>query len=282
MNPLKISIITPSFNQASYLEQTILSIINQGYENLEYIIIDGGSTDNSVEIIKKYSDKLTYWISEKDRGQTDAINKGFRMATGEVVGWINSDDILLPESLKKIANTFLSNPKANIVTGWTVRIDADNKIIFNHYFPRQIGWLARKGVFPFSQQSWFWKREMFEYIGYLDESCHACMDVEFMMRQIMSKPKIIHIPEILSGFRQHELTKTAQDGDIWVQDRAKLKKKYRILNYRQPQRFAWSVYGIIKILNGNYLKQYLFKKKWGGRVLGDFLDSKGLHYVEQM
>lgn len=269
---MKISIITPSYNQGKYLEQTILSILNQGYADLEYIVIDGGSSDNSVEIIKKYADRLAYWISEKDSGQTEAINKGFKKATGEIVGWINSDDILLPKSLERISAAFKKRTHPDVIFGWTLRISEDNKILFNHFLPKPSLWLAKRGVFYFGQQSWFWKREMFDYLGYLDERCHACMDIEFIMRQFIAKAKMDQVPQILAGFRQHELTKTSQNGDIWTVDRARLKKKYKILNYRTPKKFAKIVYGLTKLINGNYLRQYYFTKKWQGKTLQDFIN----------
>ncbi len=268
---MKISIITPSYNQGKYLEQTILSILNQDYEDLEYIIIDGGSSDNSVEIIKRYANRLAYWISEKDSGQTEAINKGFKKATGKVVGWINSDDILMPDALKKIRVAFERRTSPDVIFGWTLRISEDNKILFNHFLPKPYLWLAKKGVFYFGQQSWFWKREMFDYLGFLDESCHACMDIEFIMRQFIAKAKMEQVPHILAGFRQHELTKTSQNGDIWTVDRARLKKKYKILNYRTPRKYAKIVYGIIKLVNGNYFRQFYFKYKWQGEQLNAYL-----------
>src|SRR5687768_13083798 len=106
MNSPKISIITPSYNQGRFIEETILSVINQNYPNLEYIIIDGGSTDNTVEIIRKYEQHLAYWVSEKDGGQSEAINKGFKKATGDIVCWINSDDFFMPGALSKVADCF--------------------------------------------------------------------------------------------------------------------------------------------------------------------------------
>src|SRR5687768_8040118 len=105
-----ITVVTPSYNQGGYLEETIRSVLRQGYPRLEYIIIDGGSSDNSVEIIQKYSNQLAYWVSEKDQGQANAINKGFARATGEIMGWVNSDDLLLPGALHRIGLAYQQNP----------------------------------------------------------------------------------------------------------------------------------------------------------------------------
>src|SRR5450759_2806690 len=120
---MKISVITPSYNQGQFLEETILSVINQNYPNLEYFIIDGGSTDNSIEIIKKYEKHLTYWVSEKDNGQAHAINKGFKKATGDIVCWINSDDLLIQGAINTISNYFSRNPDVQFINGYTLRID---------------------------------------------------------------------------------------------------------------------------------------------------------------
>ena len=110
----KISIITPSFNQSRFLEESILSVLNQNYSNLEYLLIDGFSTDRSIEIIKKYQEKIKFWVSEKDNGQSQAINKGFKKATGEIIAWLNSDDILLPNTLHAVEDFFLKNPTVDL------------------------------------------------------------------------------------------------------------------------------------------------------------------------
>jgi len=142
MNLPKISIVTPSFNQGQYIEETILSIVNQNYPNLEYIIIDGGSTDNTVEIIKKYEKHLAYWVSEKDKGQSEAINKGFRKATGDIVCWINSDDFFMPGSLLKVGERFAKDNSLDLLNGHCLLIDEHSNILSNHFILKQKKWYA--------------------------------------------------------------------------------------------------------------------------------------------
>ena len=132
----RISIVTPSYNQAEFLEKTILSILNQNYPNLEYIIIDGVSTDGSVEIIKKYERYLAYWISERDNGQADAINKGFKIATGDFIAWQNSDDVYLPGSFFKVIEKFEKYPNPDIVFGNVYLINESDEILKDMRFVR--------------------------------------------------------------------------------------------------------------------------------------------------
>jgi len=141
----KISIVTPSYNQAEFLERTILSVLNQNYPNLEYIIIDGGSTDGSVEIIKKYEKYLSYWVSEKDRGQAHALNKGFEKATGDLVGWQNSDDIYLPGAFRKVAEVYRNNPNYDVYFGNIYFIDEEDNIIRDLKFSPLRQELIKKG-----------------------------------------------------------------------------------------------------------------------------------------
>src|ERR1700733_11361468 len=158
MEKLKISVITPSYNQGQFIEETILSVLNQDYDNTEYIVIDGGSTDNTVEIIKKHENKLAYWVSEKDNGQSHAINKGFKLATGDIICWINSDDILIQGALKRVSQYFSDNPDKLIVNGYTMRIDSTSNILFTHFVMEPRYWFAKHGVYYINQPSMFFKR----------------------------------------------------------------------------------------------------------------------------
>jgi glycosyltransferase involved in cell wall biosynthesis len=205
---IKISIITPSFNQVEYLERTILSVLNQNYPNLEYIIIDGGSTDGSVEIIKKYSDRLAYWISEPDRGQSHALNKGFQKATGQIVGWLNSDDMYCPGTLQSVAELFKKNTDYDAVYGGIYVVDNADKVI-DAYWPAPCE--PRYAYFvalDVHQQALFWKRELFDRIGMIDNDLQFIMDRDFILR-LLRFGKVGRIKEYLGMFRKHDLAKTS-------------------------------------------------------------------------
>jgi glycosyltransferase involved in cell wall biosynthesis len=177
-----ITIITPSFNQGQYLEETILSVINQEYPNLQYIVIDGASTDNSVDIIKKYADKIDYWISEKDKCHAEALNKGFRVATGDIINWINSDDQLTPGALMKVAQRFAENPGAMMIHG---RIEYFGEIPHNFYSSN----LSLKDIetkyaahICMPQPATFYKKKLLDEQGLLDETLLFSMDTDLFIR----------------------------------------------------------------------------------------------------
>ena len=204
----KISIITPSFNQGQYLEETILSVLNQDYPALEFFIIDGGSTDGSVEIIKKYAHRLTYWESKPDRGQSHAINKGFRMASGEIVAWLNSDDLLAPGALKVVAQAWQKNPRLGLISGQTEIIDQAGKPTGNVFGsePNVINSLLSSEN-PVSQPSTFFSTSALKEVGFLDETLHMSMDWDLWLR-IGARYPTLFIPKMLSKSRNWEMTKT--------------------------------------------------------------------------
>ena len=204
-NP-RISIITPSYNQAEFLERTILSVLNQNYPNLEYIIMDGGSTDGSVEIIKKYEKYLSYWVSEKDHGQADAINKGFQKATGDLVAWQNSDDIYLPNAFLNLANTYKKKPDYDIYFGNVYLIDENDKIIREMRFhPFSVNHLIYYD-WNLTSQATFWKRKIFDEVGYLKDY-NVCFDWEWFIRLGKKRYKFFFIHEFMGAYRIHGQSK---------------------------------------------------------------------------
>lgn len=202
-----VSIVTPSYNQGQFLEETILSVLRQDYPNIEYIIIDGGSTDGSVDIIRKYEDRLAYWVSEKDRGQTHAINKGFARATGSVLGWLCSDDVLEP-SMVSISMHFLSRyPSIGMTYGDRVRIDKKGTIYSMQRFPAFRPYYLHWG-FSIPQETVLFRREVFKAVGGLDESLHMAMDFDLWCK-ISKVSSIRHIPTFLGRFRAHVTNKSS-------------------------------------------------------------------------
>jgi glycosyltransferase involved in cell wall biosynthesis len=209
----KISIITPSFNQSRYLEDTIKSILNQNYPNLEYIIIDGGSSDGSLDIIKKYSDSISYWVSEKDRGQSDAINKGFARATGEIVAWLNSDDMYVEGALYHVAEIYKKYPNADLIIGNGYRLN-DETGQLTRFCPRHVAFHLQAFAFGLDyvqQPSSFFSNRMLKKIGLLDMDLHYSMDWDLMYR-IGSAGHVVVTDKPLSYSREYADTKTSTGG----------------------------------------------------------------------
>ena len=196
-----VSIITPSYNQAKYLEQTITSVLDQTYPSIEYIVVDGKSKDGSVDIIKKYADKLAYWVSEKDKGQADAINKGFSRATGEIIAWLNSDDYYLPETVQAAVKIFEENPDVVLVYGNMLAVD-ENSVTFNTMKYRQ---LTLKDLLCFNiigQPAVFMRRSALQQTNGLDATFHFLLD-HLLWIQIAKQGKILHVNQTWAAARYH-------------------------------------------------------------------------------
>jgi len=203
---MKISVVTPSFNQGDYLERTILSVVSQNYPDIEYLIMDGGSTDQSVDIIKKHQRNIDHWVSEKDGGQTDAVNKGFALATGEILGWLNSDDIYYPQTLTTVANYFGSHPECDVIYGMADYIDAHDKVI-SEYPTRRWNYRELKSWCFICQPSVFIRKTVFEKHGPLDATLNFCMDYEYWLRCGEEK-SFVYLREKLAASRLYSENKT--------------------------------------------------------------------------
>ena len=203
-----VSLVTPSFNQGAYLEATITSVLEQEYPNIEYMVIDGGSTDDSVGILQRYSDRLAYWVSAPDDGQADAINLGYRRATGKYVSWINSDDLLPAESVVAAVDFLESNPDVGMVYGNVEHIGADGgSIRMVEPPPFDYQRILTTGINYVQQSGSLMRRELFEQIGELDVRLQFAMDLDYWMR-LGQVTAIAHIPVTLAQFRVHDSSKS--------------------------------------------------------------------------
>ncbi|SFD13472.1 glycosyltransferase family 2 protein [Spirosoma endophyticum] len=220
LNLPKVSIITPSFNQGQFIEATIQSVLNQTYPNIEYIVVDGGSTDQTMSVVNYYKSQIDIVIHEKDKGQSDAINKGFKLATGELVGWLNSDDVLYPDCVAEIVKLYQEKPDGSIyyiplqnginatgkVHNLATRKIPDKKYLLNEDF-------------SIIQPSSFYTRKHVIEVGFLDAKIHYCMDLDLWLRLLNLAPiyySAVGVP--LSGFRNWELSKTTTGADKFLKE----------------------------------------------------------------
>lgn len=205
----KISIITPSYQQAQFLEECIRSVILQNYPNLEYIIIDGESTDNSVDIIKRYEQFIKYWVSEPDKGQAHAINKGFRLATGQIIGWLNSDDLYAPCAFLKAVDVFSKHNEIDFIFSHCIRINEKDLIVSmkESKDPTIFNVLNYPNFIP--QPTVFFRDTIFKETGYLNEKYFLAMDIDYW-RRISKNHKMLLVNDVFAYFRLHENSKTSR------------------------------------------------------------------------
>ncbi len=210
-----VSIVTPSFNQARFLEATIQSVLSQDYPHLEYIIVDGGSRDGSLEIIKKHADRLAWWVSEPDRGQTDAINKGFARARGEILAWLNSDDTYQPGAVSAAVRFLQEHPQVGLVYGDAHYIDEAGRVIGKFHAAQTDLRRLRRGYVHIPQQAAFFRAELWRAVGPLDASFYFAMDYDLWVR-IARRAQVRYVPQTWANFRIHASGKTlAADERCW-------------------------------------------------------------------
>lgn len=245
-----ISIVTPSFNQAPFLEKTILSVLNQSYSKIEYIVMDGGSDDGSRQIIEKYNDRIAFWQSEKDAGQTNAINNGFSHAHGQIYAWINSDDTYEPETFARVARYFQTHPEVGLVYGDCNFIDQNDRLI-GKFNARQTDYRRlRRGYVHIPQQAAFWRADLWKRLGPLDESIYFAMDYDLWLRIAKVAP-IRYEPQLWANFRLHGGAKTITEDDRCWPDMLKI-------HYR----------------NGGSVLSFIVAKYWLRKFVAPFLRKK--------
>lgn len=270
---MRISVVTPSYNQGQFLRRTIESVIKQNYNDLEHLVFDGGSADNTVEVLRQYSNHVQ-WVSEKDGGQAHAINKGLRMATGDIIGWLNSDDIYYPGAIEKVTAVFDANPDVDIVYGQADHVDVNDRP-FECYPTAEWDFDELKESCFICQPALFFRRRLIEHHGLLNESLHYCMDYEFWLRLGMGGVRFLYLPEKLAGSRLYPNNKTLgarikvhheindmmkslfdEVPDRWLFNYAHAVAESKHMDSKRPRRF------VLRLL---WLSFYA-AMKWNGRV----------------
>ncbi|MEK6282004.1 MAG: glycosyltransferase family 2 protein [Acidobacteriota bacterium] len=227
---MRVSVVTPSYNQSQFIERTILSVLNQGYEDIEYIVMDGGSTDGTVEILRKYSDRII-WKSERDRGQSDAINQGLKMATGDILAYLNSDDTYEPNAISRVVEFFQKHPEKKWVYGKCRIInEPDQEIrkpitLYKNLLSKNYNYRKLLTENFISQPATFWKRELLSEFGYFNENEHLCMDYEYWLRIGQTHPAGV-INEYLANFRYYANSKSGSTVKKMFQDKLRLARQY--------------------------------------------------------
>ncbi|HEY2584810.1 MAG TPA: glycosyltransferase family 2 protein [Tepidisphaeraceae bacterium] len=204
----KISIVTPSYNQAPFIGWTVRSVLLQRYPNLEYIVMDGGSTDGTQAVLEPYRERFAHYQSERDKGQADAIHNGFARSTGDIMAYLNSDDMLAPGALHWVAQFFADHPEVDAVYSHRCTVDEDNKVIYYWILPRHSDWyMTRWDLIP--QETCFWRRRLFERSGNIDPGYRFAMDYDLFVR-FMRDGKMVRANRFLGAFRKHSEAKTSQ------------------------------------------------------------------------
>lgn len=234
-----VTVVTPSFNQARFIRATIESVLSQDYPNLEYIIVDGGSTDGTRGVVAPYSDRLTI-ISEKDRGQAEAINKGLRMARGSIVAYLNSDDLFLPGAVSAAVSALGENPELGAVYGEGYRIDADGNVIARFEVTESYNLWRLVNVSDYIlQQTVFWRRDVFDTIGFFDQDLHYGLDWEILIRT--GKRYVMgYVPQFMGCLREYPEAKTAAGGAARFKEIVRILRRHS--SYRYPP--AYIIYGL--------------------------------------
>lgn len=228
----RISVVTPSYNQGAFLEETIRSVLVQGYPELEYIIIDGGSTDGSVDVIRKYEPHLAFWTSERDEGAADALAKGFARTTGEILAWLNTDDVYQPGVLARVASYFREKPECDVLFGDTYWVDPEGRVLAER---RQTPFLPEGYLYggaDLQQPSTFWTRAAYEQAGGIDRSYRFAFDTDLFFRFVVNGADFRHLKRFFASFRLHPAAKSSNEIDVCKEELQRIRETYLKHGYR--------------------------------------------------
>lgn len=233
-----IALVTPSFQQAAFIERTLLSVLDQRYPRLEYFVQDGGSSDGTVDVLKRQEQRLSGWQSEADKGQSHAINLGFARTSGEIMAWLNSDDLLLPGALAQVAAYFAAHPEVDVVYGHRVLIDEQDREIGRWVLPAHDNEVLSWADFV-PQETMFWRRSLWDKVGGIDENFRFAMDWDLLLRFRDAGARMVRLPHFLGAFRIHEAQKTsAAINDVGRREMALLRRRVleREVEWREIRR----------------------------------------------
>jgi glycosyltransferase involved in cell wall biosynthesis len=264
----RITVVTPSYNQAQFIPETIESVLNQNYPNLEYFIVDGGSTDGTQDIIRQYEQRISWWVSEKDNGQSDALRKGFQRATGDLIGWLNSDDIYFPGALFKIAEAYSRQPEASLyIGGVAVGALHDGPIRWVTLPPPRWTWWPKKGQYIVLQQASFYRRAVYEQIGGINSGIFIRMDGDIMHRLLLHHPEAAIIDDVLGFIRWHDATKSTHSLDIYRRETDMWYSEMGMSGWQHILALNW--FRLLRLVSGSHFRSVYMTAKYRGKRLAD-------------
>lgn len=264
----RVSIITPSYNQAQFLGQAIESVLDQGSDVAEYLVLDGGSTDASKEIIERHAPRLSHWRSQKDGGQASAIDEGVRRATSEIVGWLNSDDVLVRGAVAKVREAFARDPELGVVLGWVAVIDEQGRVLRIRRPPPQTYDGARWGALHVAQPACFFRKALYEQVGGIDLSYHCVLDTELWLRMLTASARWGHVPHVLAGFRIHPDSKGQAWSKRYAEEQQRLEVQHpEFFRPRAKLKVGVSMYRLMRTLSLGYVRDFVATRRLHGRPL---------------
>jgi glycosyltransferase involved in cell wall biosynthesis len=256
-----VTVVTPSWNSIEFIERTIQSIRSQTYKNIEFIVVDGGSTDGTIEVIKRHADAISSWVSESDKGMYHAINKGLERACGEIVAYLNSDDIYRFDTIAKVVKSFGEHPSADLIYGNLDIIDENDRLLYNQIYPAfSLKHFANANYSMIGQPASFWRAGLLKKIGYFDESFKMAADFDFFIRA-GAAGSVVHVDETLAAFRVHAKSLTSRQLELNFRELELMRKKHGVEYERLKNRLSRVAYDILfKTINYRSLTSRAFKR----------------------